>query len=84
MLMGLLRKSLIVVLWHAVTHGWLFFLFHSNPDHYSTSSKFSGVDVNLARLLFHRVVQHNHPEITQLVSAHSIYLTHYCLIQWGK
>ena len=45
------------------------FLFCSNPDHFNTSSKFSGVDVNLARLLFHRVVQHDHPEITQLVSA---------------
>ncbi|CAG04730.1 unnamed protein product, partial [Tetraodon nigroviridis] len=45
------------------------FLSTSNPDHFSTSSKFSGVDVNLARLLFHKVFQHNHPEITQLIAA---------------
>ncbi|KAG7999979.1 putative E3 ubiquitin-protein ligase HERC4 [Nibea albiflora] len=41
----------------------------SHPDHYSTSSKCSGVDMNTARLLFHRVVQHDHPEVTQQIAA---------------
>uniref|UniRef100_A0A671XN65 HECT and RLD domain containing E3 ubiquitin protein ligase 4 n=1 Tax=Sparus aurata TaxID=8175 RepID=A0A671XN65_SPAAU len=45
------------------------FLLHSHPDHYSTSSKCSGVDMNMARLLFHRVVQQDHPEITQQIAA---------------
>lgn len=43
-------------------------LLHSHPDHYSTSSKCSGVDMNTARLLLHRVIQQDHPEITQQVS----------------
>uniref|UniRef100_A0A4W5NVX4 HECT and RLD domain containing E3 ubiquitin protein ligase 4 n=1 Tax=Hucho hucho TaxID=62062 RepID=A0A4W5NVX4_9TELE len=41
----------------------------SHPDHYNTSSKCSGVDVNMARLLFHRVVQHDYPEIAQQIAA---------------
>uniref|UniRef100_A0A8D0AQF6 HECT and RLD domain containing E3 ubiquitin protein ligase 4 n=1 Tax=Sander lucioperca TaxID=283035 RepID=A0A8D0AQF6_SANLU len=45
------------------------FLFHSHPDHYSTSSKCSGVDMNQARLLFHRLVQQDHPEIAQQIAA---------------
>lgn len=45
------------------------FLSTSHPDHYSTSSKCSGVDMNMARLLFHRVVQPDHPEITQQIAA---------------
>ena len=48
-----------------------FCLLHSHPDHYSTSSKCSGVDMNMARLLFHRVVQQDHPEITQQVTQYS-------------
>lgn len=46
--------------------------FYSHPDHYSTSSKCSGVDMNMARLLLHRVVQQDHPEIAQQVSGHRI------------
>ncbi|KAM9365582.1 putative E3 ubiquitin-protein ligase HERC4 isoform 2-T2 [Pholidichthys leucotaenia] len=45
------------------------FLSKSHPDHYSTSSKYSGVDMNKARLLFHRVVQLDHPEIAQQIAA---------------
>ncbi|XP_056902787.1 probable E3 ubiquitin-protein ligase HERC4 [Takifugu flavidus] len=45
------------------------FLATSNPDHFNTSSKFSGVDMNMARLLFHRVIQHDHPEISQQIAA---------------
>ncbi|KAE8280426.1 putative E3 ubiquitin-protein ligase HERC4 [Larimichthys crocea] len=45
------------------------FLSTSHPDHYSTSSKCSGVDMNTARLLFHRVVQQDHPEVTQQIAA---------------
>ncbi|XP_070697614.1 probable E3 ubiquitin-protein ligase HERC4 isoform X1 [Pempheris klunzingeri] len=45
------------------------FLSMSHPDHYSTGSKCSGVDMNMARLLFHRVVQQNHPEIVQQIAA---------------
>uniref|UniRef100_A0A674AQ05 HECT and RLD domain containing E3 ubiquitin protein ligase 4 n=1 Tax=Salmo trutta TaxID=8032 RepID=A0A674AQ05_SALTR len=41
----------------------------SHPDHYNTSSKCSGVDMNMARLLFHRVVQHDYPEIAQQVTS---------------
>ncbi|XP_055358189.1 probable E3 ubiquitin-protein ligase HERC4 isoform X3 [Betta splendens] len=45
------------------------FLSMSNPDHYSTSGKCSGVDMNMARILFHRVVQQDHPEIAQQIAA---------------
>lgn len=45
------------------------FLSTSHPDHYSTSSKCSGVDMNMARILLHRVVQQDHPEIAQQVAA---------------
>ncbi|XP_071235902.1 probable E3 ubiquitin-protein ligase HERC4 isoform X2 [Salvelinus alpinus] len=45
------------------------FLAGSHPDHYNTSSKCSGVDVIMARLLFHRVVQHDYPEIAQQIAA---------------
>ncbi|XP_062319975.1 probable E3 ubiquitin-protein ligase HERC4 [Osmerus eperlanus] len=45
------------------------FLATSHPDHYCTNGKCSGVDMNLARLLFHRVVQHDYPEITQQIAA---------------
>lgn len=58
---------------HTIYSGLLFtvlFLLHSHPDHYSTSSKYSAVDMNMARLLFHRVVQQDHPEIAQQVSGH--------------
>ncbi|XP_039591074.1 probable E3 ubiquitin-protein ligase HERC4 isoform X2 [Polypterus senegalus] len=45
------------------------FLSLSNPDHYKTSSKFSGVDMNAARLLFHRLVQADHSQISKQVAA---------------
>nr|XP_046214995.1 probable E3 ubiquitin-protein ligase HERC4 isoform X1 [Oncorhynchus gorbuscha] len=45
------------------------FLSGSHPDHYNTSSKCSGVDMNMARLLFHRVVQHDYPEVAQQIAA---------------
>ncbi|XP_006630787.1 probable E3 ubiquitin-protein ligase HERC4 isoform X1 [Lepisosteus oculatus] len=45
------------------------FLSVSNPDHYKTSSKFSGVDMNTARLLFHRLIQTDNPQIKQQVAA---------------
>ncbi|KAJ8417955.1 hypothetical protein AAFF_G00136640 [Aldrovandia affinis] len=45
------------------------FLSESHPDHYNTSSRFSGVDINAARLLFHRLVQPNSPYITQQIAA---------------
>nr|XP_043901885.1 probable E3 ubiquitin-protein ligase HERC4 isoform X1 [Solea senegalensis] len=45
------------------------FLSTSHPDHYCTSSKCSGVDMNIARVLFHRVVQPDHPEIAQQIAA---------------
>uniref|UniRef100_A0A665WB05 HECT and RLD domain containing E3 ubiquitin protein ligase 4 n=1 Tax=Echeneis naucrates TaxID=173247 RepID=A0A665WB05_ECHNA len=43
--------------------------FQDHPDHYSTSSKCSGVDMNMARILFHRVIQQDHPEIAQQIAA---------------
>ncbi|XP_055503151.1 probable E3 ubiquitin-protein ligase HERC4 isoform X2 [Leucoraja erinacea] len=45
------------------------FLALSNDDHYKTSSKFSGIDMNAARLLFHRLVQIDHPRICQQIAA---------------
>uniref|UniRef100_A0A3Q1F9Y5 HECT and RLD domain containing E3 ubiquitin protein ligase 4 n=1 Tax=Acanthochromis polyacanthus TaxID=80966 RepID=A0A3Q1F9Y5_9TELE len=48
---------------------FFFKLLSVHPDHYSTSSKCSGVDMNMARLLFHRVIQHTHPEIAQQIAA---------------
>uniref|UniRef100_A0A4X2LDV3 HECT and RLD domain containing E3 ubiquitin protein ligase 4 n=1 Tax=Vombatus ursinus TaxID=29139 RepID=A0A4X2LDV3_VOMUR len=45
------------------------FLAISNDDHYRTGSKFSGVDMNAARLLFHKLVQPDHPLIAQQVAA---------------
>ena len=43
-------------------------IFSSHPDHYNTSSRCSGVDMNSARLLFHRLIQPNFSHVTQLVS----------------
>ncbi|XP_037533808.1 probable E3 ubiquitin-protein ligase HERC4 [Nematolebias whitei] len=45
------------------------FLSTSHPDHYSTTRKCSGVDLNSARLLFHRLIQQDRPEISQQVAA---------------
>ncbi|KAJ8248211.1 hypothetical protein GJAV_G00239610 [Gymnothorax javanicus] len=45
------------------------FLSESHPDHYNTSSKCSGVDMNTARLLFHKLNQPNFPHITQQIAA---------------
>ncbi|XP_035461636.1 probable E3 ubiquitin-protein ligase HERC4 isoform X3 [Scophthalmus maximus] len=45
------------------------FLSMSHPDHYSTSSKCSGVDMNTARILFHRVIQQDQHEIAQQIAA---------------
>uniref|UniRef100_A0A5F8G497 HECT and RLD domain containing E3 ubiquitin protein ligase 4 n=1 Tax=Monodelphis domestica TaxID=13616 RepID=A0A5F8G497_MONDO len=45
------------------------FLAVSNDDHYRTGSKFSGVDMNTARLLFHKLIQPDHPLISQQVAA---------------
>ncbi|XP_051009127.1 probable E3 ubiquitin-protein ligase HERC4 isoform X9 [Acomys russatus] len=43
------------------------FLAVSNDDHYRTGTKFSGVDMNAARLLFHKLIQPDHPQISQQV-----------------
>ncbi|KAF7247412.1 putative E3 ubiquitin-protein ligase HERC4 [Varanus komodoensis] len=45
------------------------FLAVSNDDHYRTSARFSGVDMNAARLLFHKLIQSEHPHISQQVAA---------------
>ncbi|XP_016850770.1 probable E3 ubiquitin-protein ligase HERC4 isoform X3 [Anolis carolinensis] len=45
------------------------FLAISNDDHYRTSARFSGVDMNAARLLFHKLIQPEHPHISQQVAA---------------
>uniref|UniRef100_A0A3P9K827 HECT and RLD domain containing E3 ubiquitin protein ligase 4 n=1 Tax=Oryzias latipes TaxID=8090 RepID=A0A3P9K827_ORYLA len=45
------------------------FLSSSHPDHFSTSSKCSGVDMNTARLLLHKVTQKEHREISEQVAA---------------
>ncbi|XP_033622450.1 probable E3 ubiquitin-protein ligase HERC4 isoform X7 [Fukomys damarensis] len=44
------------------------FLAVSNDDHYRTGTKFSGVDMNAARLLFHKLIQPDHPQISQQVN----------------
>ncbi|NXU83834.1 HERC4 ligase, partial [Xiphorhynchus elegans] len=41
----------------------------SNDDHYKTSTRFSGVDMNAARLLFHKLIQPEHTHISQQVAA---------------
>ncbi|PNI75671.1 HERC4 isoform 4 [Pan troglodytes] len=45
------------------------FLAVSNDDHYRTGTRFSGVDMNAARLLFHKLIQPDHPQISQQVAA---------------
>ncbi|XP_017279852.1 probable E3 ubiquitin-protein ligase HERC4 [Kryptolebias marmoratus] len=45
------------------------FLSMSHPDHYSTSAKCSGLDLDSARLLFLRLIQKDKPEISQQVAA---------------
>ncbi|XP_051945513.1 probable E3 ubiquitin-protein ligase HERC4 isoform X2 [Xyrauchen texanus] len=45
------------------------FLSGSNPDHYSTNSKCSGVDINMARLLYHRLIQPDYPHVSQIIAA---------------
>ncbi|KAI4872056.1 hypothetical protein NFI96_034268, partial [Prochilodus magdalenae] len=45
------------------------FLSLSHPDHYSTSSKCSGVDANMARTLFHRLIQPDYPHVSDQVAA---------------
>ncbi|XP_068272668.1 probable E3 ubiquitin-protein ligase HERC4 [Nyctibius grandis] len=45
------------------------FLALSNDDHYKTSAKFSGVDMNAARLLFHKLIQPDYAHISQQVAA---------------
>ncbi|NXJ48207.1 HERC4 ligase, partial [Spizaetus tyrannus] len=45
------------------------FLALSNDDHYKTSTRFSGVDMNAARLLFHKLIQPDHTHISQQVAA---------------
>ncbi|OCT70081.1 probable E3 ubiquitin-protein ligase HERC4 isoform X2 [Xenopus laevis] len=45
------------------------FLSTSNNDHYRTSSKFSGVDMNVARLLLNKLMDPSQPQIAQQVAA---------------
>ncbi|XP_036402620.1 probable E3 ubiquitin-protein ligase HERC4 isoform X1 [Megalops cyprinoides] len=45
------------------------FLSESHPDHYNTSSRCSGVDMNAVRLLFHRLILPEHTHITQQIAA---------------
>ncbi|XP_047668032.1 probable E3 ubiquitin-protein ligase HERC4 isoform X3 [Tachysurus fulvidraco] len=44
------------------------FLSTSHPDHYRTSSKCSGVDMNMARLLFNKLIQPDYPHISQQIA----------------
>uniref|UniRef100_A0A4W3GD99 HECT and RLD domain containing E3 ubiquitin protein ligase 4 n=1 Tax=Callorhinchus milii TaxID=7868 RepID=A0A4W3GD99_CALMI len=43
------------------------FLARSNDDHYKTSHKYSGINMNTSRLLFHKLIQSDHPQISQQV-----------------
>uniref|UniRef100_A0A8C3U4A5 HECT-type E3 ubiquitin transferase n=1 Tax=Catharus ustulatus TaxID=91951 RepID=A0A8C3U4A5_CATUS len=47
----------------------VFFSSCSSDDHYKTSTRFSGVDMNAARLLFHKLIQPEHAHISQQVAA---------------
>ncbi|XP_038954684.1 probable E3 ubiquitin-protein ligase HERC4 isoform X4 [Rattus norvegicus] len=53
------------------------FLAVSNDDHYRTGTRFSGVDMNAARLLFHRLIQPDHPQISQQVNERTGQLIQY-------
>ncbi|XP_076413245.1 putative E3 ubiquitin-protein ligase HERC4 isoform X11 [Peromyscus maniculatus bairdii] len=53
------------------------FLAVSNDDHYRTGTRFSGVDMNAARLLFHKLIQPDHPQISQQVNEKSGQLIQY-------
>ncbi|GAA6107803.1 probable E3 ubiquitin-protein ligase HERC4 isoform X1 [Tachysurus ichikawai] len=44
------------------------FLSTSHPDHYCTSSKCSGLDMNMARLLFNKLIQPDYPHISQQIA----------------
>ncbi|KAK3573583.1 hypothetical protein QTP86_028178 [Hemibagrus guttatus] len=44
------------------------FLSTSHPDHYRTSSKCPGVDMNMARLLFNKLIQPDLPHISQQIA----------------
>ncbi|XP_066456781.1 probable E3 ubiquitin-protein ligase HERC4 isoform X2 [Eleutherodactylus coqui] len=45
------------------------FLSTSNDDHYRTSARFSGIDMNAARLLFHKLLDSAQPQTVQQVAA---------------
>ncbi|XP_077206908.1 putative E3 ubiquitin-protein ligase HERC4 isoform X2 [Paroedura picta] len=45
------------------------FLAISNDDHYRTSARFSGIDMNAARLLFHKLIEPAYLHISQQVAA---------------
>ncbi|XP_064418774.1 probable E3 ubiquitin-protein ligase HERC4 isoform X2 [Latimeria chalumnae] len=45
------------------------FLAVSNDDHYKTSARYPGVDMNSARLLFHKLIEPAHLQISQQVAA---------------
>uniref|UniRef100_A0AAQ5ZXY8 HECT domain-containing protein n=1 Tax=Amphiprion ocellaris TaxID=80972 RepID=A0AAQ5ZXY8_AMPOC len=66
---GRLPQELVFFLLSVLSCTNCVFLLRSHPDHYSTSSKCSGVDMNMARLLFHRVIPQAHPEIAQQIAA---------------
>ncbi|TRY65653.1 hypothetical protein DNTS_009883 [Danionella cerebrum] len=55
--------------WLSHSHGRLPSEITDNPGHYNTSSKFSGVDINMARLLFHKLCQPDCTQIYQIVAA---------------
>uniref|UniRef100_A0A4W3GEK6 HECT and RLD domain containing E3 ubiquitin protein ligase 4 n=1 Tax=Callorhinchus milii TaxID=7868 RepID=A0A4W3GEK6_CALMI len=42
---------------------------YHNDDHYKTSHKYSGINMNTSRLLFHKLIQSDHPQISQQVAA---------------
>uniref|UniRef100_A0AAQ5XYX5 HECT domain-containing protein n=1 Tax=Amphiprion ocellaris TaxID=80972 RepID=A0AAQ5XYX5_AMPOC len=52
------KKQLVFFLLSVLSCTNCVFLLRSHPDHYSTSSKCSGVDMNMARLLFHRIIKY--------------------------
>uniref|UniRef100_A0A452RZX2 Probable E3 ubiquitin-protein ligase HERC4 n=1 Tax=Ursus americanus TaxID=9643 RepID=A0A452RZX2_URSAM len=61
----------LVILWYVGFFKFIILsnILNNNDDHYRTGTKFSGVDMNAARLLFHKLIQPDHPQISQQVSS---------------
>lgn len=62
-----LKRSEKILKLHFIIFSLSLSFLNSNDDHYRTGTRFSGVDMNAARLLFHKLIQSDHPQISQQV-----------------